>query len=360
MGRGCHRRGGPNFGFSVDTDGDLIAVGELQAQFSDGRIYVYARNEGGPGTWGQVATQTASDGANLDSLGRSITLSGDVIAAGASNHNTDGLSDAGAAYVFGRNEGGMNNWGEITKLTASVPVFGQRFGWAIDMSGNTIVVGTFLSSGEGSAYVFENIGGTWTETAVLTASDGEAGDEFGRAVVIAGDQILVGAPGWDGTFSFVGAVYVYARNEGGAGAWGQVTRLEASDGDFGDNFGRAIGLKCDQAAISARVASNPDGVSAGAIYLFHNGADGWTETAKFGASDGVFGHDLGSSSVAIDCDLIIAGAPDDDHAGIQSGSAYLFRVPSAGAPSCAGDIDGDGIVGVPDLLTLLAAWGACQ
>ncbi|MCH7553783.1 MAG: hypothetical protein IIC82_07295 [Chloroflexi bacterium] len=46
-----------------------------------------------------------------------VAIGGDATIAGAV-HGEDAVSDYGPAYVFHRNEGGVNNWGEVKKLTA--------------------------------------------------------------------------------------------------------------------------------------------------------------------------------------------------------------------------------------------------
>ena len=59
----------------------------------------------------------------------------------------------------------------------------------------------------------------------LLPSDGEASDFFGYSVAVSGDTAVVGAryDGDNGTGS--GSAYVFERNEGGTGSWGQVAKL---------------------------------------------------------------------------------------------------------------------------------------
>ena len=67
--------------------------------------------------------------------------------------------NSGSAYVFARNQGGANNWGDVKKLTASDAAAGDRFGVLVAISGDTIVVGAYRDDtaafiDAGSAYVF--------------------------------------------------------------------------------------------------------------------------------------------------------------------------------------------------------------
>src|SRR5207253_2576706 len=115
-----------------------------------GAAYVYSRNQGGVDNWGEVKKLTASDGASPDQFGISVAISGDTIVVGAYNKN----SSTGAAYVYSRNQGGVDNWGEVKKLTASDAHGFDEFGVSVAISGDTIVVGApNKNSVTGAAYV---------------------------------------------------------------------------------------------------------------------------------------------------------------------------------------------------------------
>ena len=102
-------------------------------------------------SWGEVTKLTASDGATYDEFGVSVAISCDTIVVGAPWAD----SNRGSAYVFERNQGGMDNWGEVTKLTASDGEAGDGFGVSVAISCDTIVVGAYYDdSNRGSAYIF--------------------------------------------------------------------------------------------------------------------------------------------------------------------------------------------------------------
>jgi len=137
---------------------------------------------------------------------------------------------------------------EAKKLTASDSTAGDEFGYAAAISGDTIVVGAWNNDGAGSdagaAYVFErNQGGAdnWGQVKKLTASDAAVNDSFGKAVAIDGDRLVVGAPATV-NFSTVGAAYVFERNEGGSNNWGEKQKLLASDAWPNDKFGNAVAI----------------------------------------------------------------------------------------------------------------------
>ena len=83
------------------------------------------------------------------------------------------------------------------KITASDGADFDEFGYSVSISGDYAVVGAFADddngSSSGSAYIFKRTGTSWTQEAKLLPSDGAAGDEFGLFVSISGDYAVVGA-----------------------------------------------------------------------------------------------------------------------------------------------------------------------
>jgi hypothetical protein len=323
------------FGGSVAISGDTVVVGAAgedgAAASNRGAAYVFERNQGGPDSWGQVQKLTASDAEGSDFFGTSVAISGDTAVVGASGE--DGLgSERGAAYVFERNQGGADNWGQVAKLAASDTQNDDYFGRSVAISGDTVVVGADLEAGAGSsrgaAYVFaRNHGGAdgWGQVQKLTASDAQNGDYFGWSVAISGDTVAVGAYGEDGAGSDRGAAYVFERNQGGPDSWDQVTKLTGSDAQNGDNFGRSVAISGDT-VVAGAYGEDGAGSSRGAAYVFErnqDGADSWGEVEKLTASDaGDYDHFGGS--VAISGDTVVAGADYEDGAGNNRGAAYIF------------------------------------
>lgn len=103
-------------------------------------------------------------------------------------------------------------WVQFAKLTASEGVAEDHFGGSVAVNGDTIVVGTTLP---GTAYVFVKPSAGWsgtrTQTNKLTDSGGAAGDRFGFSVAISSDTVLAGADGRDANR---GAAYVYTGGTG--------------------------------------------------------------------------------------------------------------------------------------------------
>ena len=183
-----------------------------------GSAYIFSRDEGGINAWGEIKKITASDGNNFDNFGFSVAISGDITVVGAIENDAQG-SDSGAAYVFQRNQGGTNNWGEVVKLIASDGAANDSFGWSVAISGDSVIVGAINNdtqvSDSGAAYVFErNQGGAenWGELTKLTASDGITGNRFGIAVALSDQTAVIGADGGGNQGSDIGATYVFLDN----------------------------------------------------------------------------------------------------------------------------------------------------
>jgi len=322
------------FGGSVSINGDYVVVGayyEDGAGINRGAVYIFSRNQGGTNNWGEVAKLIASDPENVDYFGYSVAISGDTVVVGAPGE--DGLgTNRGAAYVFDRNEGGTDNWGEVAKLTASDPEDDDDFGFSVALSGDTVVVGSVYEDGlginRGAAYIFDrDEGGTdnWGEVVKLTASDPEDSDWFGHSVTINGDYVMVGASLEDGTGTNRGSVYIFDRNYGGADNWGEVAKLIASDAEDGDEFGGSMAIDGDYLIVGAHYEDGA-GTSRGAAYIFgrnYGGADTWGEVMKLTALDAE-DQDWFGFSVAINGDYAVVGAHYEDGAGSNRGAIYIF------------------------------------
>ena len=210
----------------------------------------------------------ASDASGDGHFGSSVAISGDTAVVGARRADGAGPTNSGSAYVFSRNQGGADNWGEVRRLTASDAAADDRFGSSVSISGDTVVVGApsddHAGPFSGSVYVFgRNQGGAdnWGEVEKLTASDAEPEANFGRSLAISADTVVIGARRWAGTTS--DSAYVFERNKGGPDNWGEVNTLTASDGAAGDDFGAAVGINADTALVGAP----QDDVNKGAAYV---------------------------------------------------------------------------------------------
>jgi hypothetical protein len=255
--------------------------------YAIGAVYFFERNQGGQNNWGEVKILRASDADNGDGFGLALALSVDTLVVGAPQED-DLVAWTGAAYVFERNQGGANNWGEVTKLTASDAGQNDRLGSAVTIDGDTLVVAAPFEDGgpgdpmfvAGAVYVFErNQGGpnNWGEVAKLAAGDPAEGDLFGSEVFLLGDILLAATPSEGGgpgePLPRAGAVYHFERDQGGAGNWGQVEKLMAGDAEGGDNFGSALAIHDEGYFLIGALRGNADGpppvTNSGVVYILN-------------------------------------------------------------------------------------------
>ena len=272
---------------------------------------------------------TASDAAAGDEFGHSVSISGDYVIVGA-HGNDDAGSKSGSAYIFYRNQGGSNNWGQQAKLTASDATTGDWFGGNVSISGDYVIVAAHGNDDDGdksgSAYIFEKPVDGWrnmTETVKLTASDAAAGDRFGSSVSISGDYAIVGANNNDDAGDGSGSAYIFYRDEGGSNNWGQQVKLTASDAAASDYFG-SVSISGDYVIVGAH-ADDDVGTQSGSTYSFLRSGSSWSQKAKITASDGAAGDYFGIR-VSISGNYTIVGAHNDDHSGkSNAGSAYIYH-----------------------------------
>ena len=287
----------------------------------------------------QKAKLTTSDGAAGDQFGWSVGISGDTVVVGARFADVGGETEQGSAYVFTRPGGGWITTSTAARLTASDGAAGDRFGYSVAISGDTVVVGaeTAGNLNQGSAYVFTRPGGGWITTSTaarLTASDGEAFDKFGISVAISGDTVVVGACSADvGGNAGQGSAYVFTKPGEGWSSTSTAARLTASDGADFDGFGVSVAISGDTVVVGAHSDDVGGNQFQGSAYVFTRPGGGWSATstaAKLTASDGGVFDQFGVS-VAISGDTVVVGAQGAIVGGNQEqGSAYVYTRPGGG------------------------------
>ncbi|MGO8746980.1 MAG: beta strand repeat-containing protein [Thermoguttaceae bacterium] len=179
---------------------------------------------------------------------------------------------------------GLSAYVQQAKLTASGGAADNDFGNAVAVSGNTMVVGAYEAAvggnaHQGAAYVFTESGSVWTETAKLTASDGAASNFFGDSVAISGDTVVVGAPDATvGSNSDQGAAYVFTES---GSVWIQDAKLTASDGAASALFGYSVAISGDgTVVVGARLATVGVTAKQGTAYVFTDPSGGWASVSQ--------------------------------------------------------------------------------
>ena len=377
---------GDLFGGSVAISGDTVIVSAISEDSNQtsitngssastddsstdtGAVYVYRQNGA---NWVQEAYIKASNADSNDKFGASIAIDNDTmvvsaegedsdetfITNGSSSSSNNDETDSGAVYVYRRSG---TTWTQEAYLKASDSGTGNSFGKSVDISGDTIVVG---STAMEAAYVFKRTGSTWVEEAILTPPNN--GGDHGWSVGISGDTIVVGAPkessnqttitngtsaSADTSQPDTGAAYVYVRS---GSIWTQEAYIKASNSEDFDEFGRSVDIDGNTIVVGARsedsnqrTISNGSAGSAdnlasntGAAYVYVRSSGTWTEEAYLKASNADSG-DLFGAAVSISQDRIAVGAyaeasgintiingaaGSSDNSAIGSGAVYVFN-----------------------------------
>lgn len=241
-------------------------------------------------------------------------------------------SAAGQGAERIRSDHSATTWKQLAKLTEAKGRSEDYVGWSVAISkdGGTVVVGAagwcrymgYDGCGQGAVFVFVKPTSGWsdmTESALLTASDGQPGDYLGESVAISddGSTVVAGSPGWP-------AVYVFVKPQTGWTDATQKARLTATDS--GTNLGQSVALSGETIVGGGQYFNGEQG----AAYVFVEPQTGWsnmTQTARLTPSDGKGGY-MGDS-VSISGNTVVAGAPITGVGGAGNGT-YLFVKPKNG------------------------------
>lgn len=301
---------GDAFGVSLGFDQDTVVVGSLRR----GVVYVYTRDAAG--TWSDPERLTHPSGDEFARYGSAVTISGDTIAVGAEK---DGLLHSeGRVYLYRRGPSGWVLEGSVGPDQRSAGA--NDFGAAVALDGDTLVVGAPRFNAErGHAEVFVRSGTTWSHAANLGLLGTIDGDRVGTAVAVQEDLMLIGAPGRDGG---AGAVRAFVR--AGSSTWTEISAL-VPDGASGEtSFGEAVDLD-EQTAMVGAPAWPVAGEPTGAAFVFEREPSGaWREVSRLESALGARGRFGGA--VALRGDRAIVGAQNARRGGV----AVLFSRDSAG------------------------------
>jgi hypothetical protein len=335
---------GTQFGSAASLDGALALIGADGGPGARGAAYFFSKSDGG---WSQLQKITPDDAGSGDEFGYRVKLRDDLAIVTSFSATVNNRTSQGAAYLFAPDAG---TWTQAQKLVADDGRTFDNFGASIALDGSNLTIGANgatigSNAAQGAAYVFTSDGTTWSQAQKVIADDGQAFDNYGEGAVYAykfdgttwtQTQKIVGSNGaafmgfgfalaFDGTTLMVGAtgsggsgaVYVFTNE---AETWTEQQRVVADDLGSGDNFGNAISIHGSSALIGADIQTVDGNTSRGAAYFFNYDGAGWTQGHKFIASDGATDDFFG---LAIDYDggtALISTL----HPNANAGAAYFY------------------------------------
>jgi cysteine-rich repeat protein len=243
------------FGAAVAALGPTVVVGAPEwttpsGEERVGTVYLYDGAQ--PRT--VIRNPANPDFAAGDEFGFAVgTLDGDVLASAP----FAGPNDTGLVYRLSAQTGSL-----LATYGKAVPTAGDFFGAALAGDAGQVLVGAPFDAAGGSptgaAYLFDG-----ESSAIVHAipNPASADDLFGAAVAL-GSWIVVGAPLANDGVSAVGTVWVFDRATGAL-----VRRLQNPRGRTNDNFGAAVALLGEQLVVGAPRADDTV-ADAGLVYLF--------------------------------------------------------------------------------------------
>lgn len=248
------------YGRTIDVSGDRIVVassGDDDQGPQAGAAFAFER---AGGTWIQTQKLLPPPTSAPAFFGDSLSMDGDLMVLSASL--------AGAAYVYEFSQG---SWVQVQRIDSNPPE--SYFAFRVDLEGDRFAMGSIFTrqngSGPsvGSVSIYENIMGAWTEVDRLFAPDGSDGDRFGRALDLSGDRLVVGAPEKASALfsaSDEGHAYLYER-EGSDWVFRSKLRPEIQGSDEG--LGWAVQVQGDEVIVSS-VEAEVLGAVAGRVTHF--------------------------------------------------------------------------------------------
>lgn len=330
-----------SFGYAVAVSGNTIVVGDPVADINyafQGTAYVFVKPESGWQNMTQTAQLSPSDAQTQALFGFSVAIEGDTIIIGADQATVNGKQNFGEAYVYVKPASGWANMTETAKLLPEGPVcpVGCDFGFAVGISGKTVVVGAPYVSVNGSeeagaAYIFVEPTGGWadmTQTAELTAADASYSALFGVSAAIDGNTAVVGAEYQTlNDIKKSGEVYVFVEPATGWANMTETADLYASNAGEDAFLGRSVGISGNTIVAGApnAPASQKGAPGPGIVYVYVEPPGGWvlsTETAQLSVAGMADGAQFGVALAFNGSDVASAafgGAP-----------AYIFEKPKSG------------------------------
>jgi hypothetical protein len=306
-----------SFGTSVSISGNTIVVGAPSNEFAtpstNGAAYIFVRS----GTnWVQEAKLLASDGQFRDWFGASVSISGNTVVIGAPLDDIGTNTDQGSAYVFVRSG---TTWNFLEKLTNSFNAAGDNYGRSVAIDNNTIVIGApNASSGSnmfgGRAYIYERTSTFFDIKASLFANEPGAQDRFGSAVAVNGNTIVVTSPYDSREYEFQGSAHVYSRVNNNWNFQQIISMPIAPSQQVSYSyFGTSVSISGQYIAVGALTANRVNG---SALVFVKNGSTWNNQVWIEGETPNQFG--FGTTLSISGNTLVVGSESSDDYRGAVS------------------------------------------
>ncbi len=256
------------------------------------------------------------------SFGWSVAISSDYVAVGSIGDTVDSVSNAGAVHLYDANTGDF-----VRTIPNPDPQSGDEFGYAVAVSGDLVLVGAPTDNSDGAhiggAYLFQASTGDllWTlHNPTPELINPSYFEWYGCSVgLTSGGVALVGAYLEDTTALYAGAVYKFSTSDGSP-----LGQLVAPEPEGGDDFGFSIAVGCGRVAIGAatdEVSPGPKD-SSGGVHLYDEATLTYERSIYNPTPHPLdfFGCSVGLSGT----NLVVGAYNGDAGSTADAGSAYVF------------------------------------
>ena len=290
---------GKIFGYSVAIASNVAVVSNPWVNSEDGAMYVFKYEAG---VWLPDTILQPPSGTKNHWFGTQVAVDGDWIVSGAPRPYLWNRSVLGATYVYHRQE---DTWQEYTVLNSPDEVLGDRFGSAVDVQGNRMIIGAQNENGTGAAYIYELQENTWQFQEKLTSPALSETGNFGALVAIDGETAIVGDPA-------NGDAYVFDLD---GMTWNHTLTVGPVSAD-GTNVHRTIDVDGDIIVIGD--PNRGSGLNDALTSIYMRSDNGWLLYDRLSSplpGDGTFGLSVNAENHSI----IVTAYGD-------SGKAYVYSV----------------------------------
>ena len=294
-----------NYGRCVDIDGDWAVVGAYDAN----KVYVYNKGKNGWFRSGIISRPASSQN---DGFGYGVSVSGSYMIIGA----PWGSGLDGAVFIYYFDGSAWNLQRKISSPETTPSNF--DFGNAVSITPERLIVGASGYYGNsGSVFIYRRDNTDWIQEKILTAEE----SHFGFSVDISTDYAVVGNPYWDTDRpEFAGRAFVYQRK---VTSWSRIRTLETDNPAYHDYFGWDVAITGTTVAIG--------GIAAEDVYTYQLSDVNCSLLEKLSASDGHTDDDFGRAVAVYNGNVLVGASDHDDGAALKEGRAYVYT--DVGAPS---------------------------
>lgn len=318
-----------NFGYSVAVSGNRVAIsarGDDAVASNGGRVFIYDLASATP-TVPIADVNHPTPGAN-DEFGNSVAVSGNRLVVGATRDDQDSFADAGSAFVYDLASPTPNATAQA--LLKPNQATSDNFGVAVAVSGQFVVVGAYGddagATDAGSAYVYDLTSGSPVLTQTLNNPFPAATDLFGNSVAISGTRVVVGTYGDDTVGTNAGSAYVYDLTSGTP-----TVPVHTLDNNFpapGDLFGNSVAISGTRVVIGAYL-DDAGAADAGSAYVYDVAGATPTVPVLSLNNPGPSAFDSFGRAVAVSGTRVVIGAVSESDGSARAGTASIYDLAGA-------------------------------